>query len=111
MYVRSRVLQTTLSHCGAVESFRWQCPVFGRIHYSTSFGFQSIEEKKKLQECFSILGVSEDASISELKDVYISLAKQYHPDSGLDVASAEKFGQVKEAYRVILVREKKLQHL
>ncbi|XP_041365999.1 dnaJ homolog subfamily C member 28-like [Gigantopelta aegis] len=107
MYFRSRVLQrSSFVYHILVENFQWQCPIFGKLHFSTSSTLPSIEEKRKLQESFLILGVEEDASINELKEVYISLAKQYHPDSGLDAADATKFGQVKEAYRVILNHHK-----
>ncbi len=55
---------------------------------------------------FEILGVSEDVSKDDLKNVYKSLAKQYHPDrfpagSAEQNAAKEKFSDINKAYDVL----------
>ena len=50
-----------------------------------------------------MLRVDVDADDEELRQAYIKLAKEYHPDSGTNVADADKFSQLQEAYRAIKV--------
>lgn len=57
-----------------------------------------IEPEKNL---YAILGVSPDAAQREIKRAYRMLARRFHPDSGTEVASAERFQEVKEAYQVL----------
>ncbi len=48
------------------------------------------------------LGVARDATESEIKKAYRSLARKFHPDvTGGDAASDEKFKQISEAYAVL----------
>ncbi|ELU01987.1 hypothetical protein CAPTEDRAFT_170613 [Capitella teleta] len=58
--------------------------------------------KNNLPDCYSLLRVTEDSSTEEVRESYLRLAKEYHPDSGSTVADARKFSQVDEAYRSIL---------
>ena len=54
------------------------------------------------KDFYKILGVSKDVSDAELKKVYRKLAREYHPDSNKDNASAEaKFKEISEAYSVL----------
>ncbi|CAI2167682.1 18445_t:CDS:2 [Funneliformis geosporum] len=51
---------------------------------------------------YEILGVSEDASESEIKKAYRNLAKQYHPDKNLgNKEGEEKMKEINEAYEVL----------
>ncbi|MEM7761851.1 MAG: DnaJ domain-containing protein [Cyanobacteria bacterium P01_A01_bin.40] len=51
---------------------------------------------------YLILGVSQNASIGEIKVAFRRLARQYHPDlNPNDPVSAEKFKQVSQAYDVL----------
>ncbi len=54
------------------------------------------EKKGKWFDCFFILGLSEDASESEITHAYRELAKKYHPDS--KEGDVELFRRVKQAY-------------
>lgn len=48
------------------------------------------------------LGVSQNASVEEIKTAFRSLARQYHPDLNPgDSVSAEKFKQISQAYDVL----------
>lgn len=54
------------------------------------------------KDFYKVLGVSKDASESEIKKVYRKLARQYHPDSNPGDAKAEaKFKEISEAFSVL----------
>jgi len=53
--------------------------------------------------CYAVLNVSAASSADELRDAYLCLVKKYHPDSVSGHADADKFAQVEDAYRRILV--------
>ncbi len=54
------------------------------------------------QDFYELLGVSEDASQSDIKKAYRKLAVQYHPDKNPGDKEAErKFKQISEAYETL----------
>jgi molecular chaperone DnaJ len=63
------------------------------------------------KDFYKILGVAENASAEEIKKAYRKLAKQYHPDaSPNDIAAAERFKEISEAYSVLSDRTKREQY-
>lgn len=57
---------------------------------------------------YSILGVSRDASDSDIKTAYRKLAMKYHPDRNPgDKSAEEKFKSINEAYSVLSDKEKR----
>ncbi len=51
---------------------------------------------------YELLGVSRDASATEIRKAYRRLARKYHPDVNPgDKASEDKFKQIQEAYEVL----------
>lgn len=54
------------------------------------------------KDYYSILGVSKDASQSDVKKTYRKLAQKYHPDSAKDdKAAEERFKEISSAYDVL----------
>ncbi|MEN3034199.1 MAG: DnaJ C-terminal domain-containing protein [Aquificaceae bacterium] len=60
-----------------------------------------------MKDYYAILGVSKDATISEIKSAYRRLAKLYHPDINKDPESSQRFREINEAYHVLSDAEKR----
>ena len=56
---------------------------------------------------YETLNVSENASSSEIKKAYRTLAKKYHPDMNKDPEAEEKFKEINAAYEVLGDEQKK----
>lgn len=59
------------------------------------------------KDYYSILGVSKNASDSEIKKNFRKLAAKYHPDVCKDQDAEEKFKEINEAYNVLSDKEKR----
>ncbi len=59
---------------------------------------------------YQTLGVGENATQSEIKKAYRTLAKQYHPDINKTPEAEEKFKEINGAYEVLGDEEKKRQY-
>lgn len=63
------------------------------------------------RDYYEILGVSRDASKSDVKKQYYKLAKKYHPDANKDdPQAAKKFAEATEAWEVLGDEEKRGQY-
>jgi DnaJ-class molecular chaperone len=63
------------------------------------------------RDYYDILGVSENASIDEIKKQFRKLAKKYHPDRNKGDKSAEdKFKEVSEAYDTLSDQKKRTEY-
>ncbi|KAH1211102.1 Chaperone protein dnaJ GFA2, mitochondrial [Glycine max] len=63
------------------------------------------------RDYYEVLGVSKNASSSEIKKAYYGLAKKLHPDTNKDDPEAEKkFQEVSMAYEVLKDEEKRQQY-
>ena len=65
-----------------------------------------------MSDPYRVLGVSEDASMDEIKKAYRTLSRKYHPDANINnpnkKEAEEKFKQVQAAYnQIIEERERK----
>jgi len=62
-------------------------------------------------DLYSILGVSKNASQSDIKKAYRTLAKKYHPDKNKDNKEAEKkFKEINAAYEILGNEEKRKEY-
>ncbi len=61
-----------------------------------------------MADLYDVLGVSRNATQSELKSAYRKLANKYHPDK--PSGDAEKFKEVSEAYQVLSDDQKRAQY-
>jgi molecular chaperone DnaJ len=60
------------------------------------------------QDLYKILGVTRQASQTEIKKAYRKMAKQYHPDVNQDDEGAEaKFKEISAAYEILKDKEKR----
>ncbi|PKU77572.1 chaperone protein dnaJ A7A, chloroplastic [Dendrobium catenatum] len=56
---------------------------------------------------YSVLGVSKNASKSEIKSAYRKLARNFHPDVNKDPGAEQKFKDISNAYEVLSDDEKR----
>mmetsp|Transcript_17663 Transcript_17663/g.15043 ORF Transcript_17663/g.15043 Transcript_17663/m.15043 type:complete len:91 (-) Transcript_17663:226-498(-) len=68
------------------------------------FGGSSSRGDVDTQKFYDILGVSKDATSSEIKKAFRKLAIKHHPDKGGD---ADKFKEITRAYEVLSDDEKR----
>jgi molecular chaperone DnaJ len=62
------------------------------------------------RDYYDVLGVSKDASASEIKKAYRKLALKYHPDRNKNSDATEKFKELSEAYAILSDKEKRKQY-
>tara|TARA_B100000427_G_scaffold329523_1_gene346102 strand:- start:11861 stop:12922 length:1062 start_codon:yes stop_codon:yes gene_type:complete len=53
------------------------------------------------QDLYGTLGVSKDASASEIKSAYRKIARKYHPDVNKEAGAEAKFKDIQKAYAIL----------
>ena len=66
-------------------------------------GHVSFGNEAKLRTFYRILEISPDSSDEAVRESYLRLVKQYHPDSRSNQADSAKFSSVEEAYKKVMV--------
>jgi len=62
------------------------------------------------RDYYDALGISRDATESEIRSAYRKLAFKYHPDRNKDPKAEEKFKEISEAYAILSDNEKRRQY-
>lgn len=62
------------------------------------------------RDYYDVLGVSKDASDTDIKRAFRRLAKEYHPDLNKEPDAEEKFKEIQEAYAVLSDENKRKQY-
>ncbi|KAI5681960.1 hypothetical protein M9H77_03188 [Catharanthus roseus] len=72
---------------------------------------RSIHATASTKDYYDVLGVSKNATASEIKKAYYGLAKSLHPDTNKDDPEAlKKFQEVQKAYEVLKDEDKRAQY-
>ncbi|KAL9098995.1 MAG: hypothetical protein Q9163_005439, partial [Psora crenata] len=69
--------------------------------------FHSTATKYGTKNPYAVLGVDKNASASDIKKAYYSLAKKYHPDTNKDPNAKERFSDAQSAYELLSDPNKK----
>ncbi|KAK3879655.1 hypothetical protein Pcinc_015799 [Petrolisthes cinctipes] len=80
---------------------------------SSEYTREQVDAVKKILRCkdyYEILGISKDATDSDLKKAYRKLALQFHPDKNKAPGASEAFKAVGNAFAVLSDAEKKKQY-
>ena len=48
--------------------------------------------------CLEVLGLDENASKKEVKEAYLKLSKEFHPDVNKDATAPGRYQQIRDAY-------------
>ncbi|XP_070505069.1 dnaJ homolog subfamily C member 28 [Chironomus tepperi] len=78
---------------------KWNCILNNLIlHRSMSY----MRRADLYKRCYEVLKVSENADQNTVRRSYIELVKKYHPDSGNQDASIEKFQELDECFKFLM---------
>lgn len=55
-------------------------------------------------QCYNLLGLSQDASMPQIRNVYRRLALEYHPDKNISSKDGMKFKLITEAYQTLRIK-------
>ena len=70
--------------------------------------YEGLDEEptpQEVKDAYSIFGLSQDATIEEVKVQFKALSKLYHPDTKTN-SDSEQFIRIKEAYDVLKLHYK-----
>ncbi|KAH9937424.1 uncharacterized protein B0H18DRAFT_867077 [Fomitopsis serialis] len=70
-------------------------------HLAAQRAFHASSARLAPKDPYQVLGVNKDASPAEIKKIYFSLARKYHPDTNPDKNAQEKFVEIQEAYDIL----------
>ncbi|KZV33042.1 hypothetical protein F511_03308 [Dorcoceras hygrometricum] len=83
-------------------------PLFGSLSYNSSASKRGARFIVRAdRDYYLVLGVSKNASKSEIKSAYRKLARSYHPDVNKEPGAEQKFKEISNAYEVLSDDEKR----
>lgn len=62
------------------------------------------------EDLYGVLGVDRNASDTDIKKAYRTLARKYHPDVNKEAGAEEKFKQIQRAYTILSDSQRKAQY-
>jgi DnaJ-domain-containing protein 1 len=62
---------------------------------------------KSVKDYYAVLGVSQDATLEEIRLAYRKKAREFHPDLSADPNAEDRFREINEAYGVLADSEKR----
>mgnify|MGYP000852636736 CR=1 FL=1 len=74
---------------------------YGGSYQNSYGGVNDLGFKEKYEQAASILGISANTDIYEVKLAYRKLAKKYHPDLNKEPGAKEKFQEINDAYEFL----------
>ncbi|XP_067929782.1 uncharacterized protein [Watersipora subatra] len=93
--------------------YAWAVPVSGEHNCSNRLIYTSAPEFCRhlpLRDHYRVLGIARDASPREIRNAYLSAAKEKHPDTLGKESCSRQFLDVKEAYEVLSDQERRLRY-
>lgn len=69
--------------------------------------FHTSSTRNATKNPYTVLGVDKNASSSDIKKAYYSLAKKYHPDTNKDPGARDRFAESQTAYEMLSDPKKK----
>ena len=81
--------------------------VFGIFYYYMVYSLLIMSDKEVSRDYYSSLGVSKNASTSDIKKAYRRLALKHHPDHNPSPEASEKFKEISQAYEVLSSKDKR----
>ncbi|ONK79923.1 uncharacterized protein A4U43_C01F11860 [Asparagus officinalis] len=109
----SRWISTSSSRVFSGSSFekgKWKNSDHSGVFYMNGYPKRYFHGTRpvSVRDYYDVLGVSKNATSSDIKKAYYALAKKLHPDTNKDDAEAErKFQEVSRAYEVLKDDEKR----
>jgi len=85
----------------------------GRSQSNSEYTEEQLEQVKRIKKCkdyYEILGVSKNATDSDIKKTYRKLALQLHPDKNKAADAAEAFKTLQKAHETLIDIKKRNQY-
>ena len=81
-----------------------------KLCHSSYYRFGQAHSPNSGQNHYQVLGISQNATIEQVKSAYRELSKKHHPDVSKDPNSLEKFKQISNAYSILKDEKSRTQY-